>query len=165
MGKLIGGGIVMKVISGGQTGADCAGLDAAHACGLETGGWAPSNYWTERGPDPSLKALGLRAGGSLNDRTARNVLDADATVVFQVRPSPGSDLTLRLALKSGRPVRVYNPWDPKAEAALRDFLETVHPRILNVAGHRESKAPGIYQRVYELLISVLNGSRREAPDA
>src|SRR6266851_2564588 len=52
----------MKVISGGQTGADRAGLDAAAALGLPTGGHAPAGIWTESGADPSLERLGLAAG-------------------------------------------------------------------------------------------------------
>lgn len=144
----------LKVISGGQTGADRAGLDAARACGLPTGGHAPFNYWTERGPDPSLRALGLQAGGSLAWRTERNVWDADATVVFQTRRSPGSDLTADLAQHYGKPFLVMNPWDPGAEETLRQFLEAHRPGILNVAGHRESKAPGIYRKVFALLTSV-----------
>jgi len=144
----------MKIISGGQTGADRAGLDAARDCGLPTGGQAPSNFWTERGPDPTLQALGLQAGGTLAWRTERNVVSADTTVVFQTQPSPGSDLTVRLVRRHGKPILLLNPWDLEAEEKLRDFLATHRPRTLNVAGHRESKAPGIYRQAYGLLVSV-----------
>lgn len=46
--------LLRKVISGGQTGADRAGLEVAHKLGLETGGWAPSGYVTSLGRDRSL---------------------------------------------------------------------------------------------------------------
>lgn len=37
--------MLSKVISGGQTGVDCAALRAAAACGVERGGWCPvSNF-------------------------------------------------------------------------------------------------------------------------
>ncbi|MEK7220713.1 MAG: putative molybdenum carrier protein [candidate division NC10 bacterium] len=144
----------MKVISGGQTGADRAGLDAARACGLATGGYAPSNFWTERGSDPSLKALGLQAGGSLAWRTERNVVSSDASVVFQVRSSPGSNMTVALAARCGKPRVVLNPWEANAETELSHFLKTYRPSILNIAGHRESKAPGISHQVYTLLVKV-----------
>ena len=145
-----------KIISGGQTGADRAGLDAAAALGLPTGGQAPANYWTENGPDVSLNALGLVAGGSLESRTEANVIAAHATVIFATRgQSPGSDLTLRLALKHRKPVIVIDPWGAGAEAALREFLRAHAPRILNVAGHRESQAPGIYRRVFDLMTVAL----------
>lgn len=87
----------MIVISGGQTGADRAALDAARHAGLPTGGYAPSRYWTERGPNASLAEYGLKAGGSLFWRTEQNVLQSDATVVFRTHTSPGSDLTVSLA--------------------------------------------------------------------
>ena len=48
------------VISGGQTGADQAGLRAAQACGIPTGDQAPRGWLTEAGPAP--RAGGIRVG-------------------------------------------------------------------------------------------------------
>ncbi|KAL6067628.1 Molybdenum carrier, variant 4 [Balamuthia mandrillaris] len=60
-------GKVVKIISGGQTGADRAGLEAGRLLGIATGGTAPSNFLTERGPDQTLKRLfGLTADGDLS---------------------------------------------------------------------------------------------------
>ena len=42
----------MKVVSGGQTGADRAGLDAAMVAGLSVGGWCPQGRRAEDGPIP-----------------------------------------------------------------------------------------------------------------
>ncbi|MGH9425849.1 MAG: YpsA SLOG family protein [Terriglobia bacterium] len=44
----------MTIISGGQTGADQAGLRAARAVGFRTGGYAPVGWFTEDGPQPAL---------------------------------------------------------------------------------------------------------------
>lgn len=44
----------MKIISGGQIGADIAALRAAKEHGLETGGWATSRFMTRYGPLPSM---------------------------------------------------------------------------------------------------------------
>jgi hypothetical protein len=41
--------MLKKIVSGGQTGADQAGLKAARAAGIETGGWARS---VRPGPGP-----------------------------------------------------------------------------------------------------------------
>jgi hypothetical protein len=38
-----------KIISGGQTGADIAGIDAAIEHGLSYGGWLPKGRKTEKG--------------------------------------------------------------------------------------------------------------------
>jgi hypothetical protein len=148
----------MRIISGGQTGADRAALDAAAALGVPTGGTAPAGYWTEAGPDPTLRALGLVAEGSVEYRTERNVADADATVIFATRgDSPGSALTLAIARRRGKAVLVIDPWMPGAVERLREFLRQHAPTTLNVAGHRESQAPGIYQRVFDVMTAVLAG--------
>ncbi len=120
----------MKVISGGQTGADRAGLDAAAALGLPTGGQAPAGFWTESGADPSLERLGLAAGGSPELRTERNVLDADATVIFALRaPAAGSELTRALTLRHRKPAIVLDPWAPDAARALVEFLRAQAPTV------------------------------------
>lgn len=51
--------LVEKIISGGQTGADRGGLEAARTLGIPTGGTAPRGYLTETGPDESLREFGL----------------------------------------------------------------------------------------------------------
>jgi putative molybdenum carrier protein len=151
----------VKVISGGQTGADRAGLEAAAALGLPTGGQAPAGFRTEAGADPALKGFGLTAGGLPDSRTERNVVDADATAIFARRTlGPGSELTRTVALKHRKPVVVLDPWAPDAARTLAEFLQVHAPRVLNVAGDRESQAPGIYQRVRELMITVLANLER-----
>src|SRR2546422_9500083 len=103
----------MKVISGGQTGADRAGLDAAAALGLPTGGHAPPGFWTESGADPSLERLGLAAGGSPEFRTERNVLDADAPVIFPPRaPAARGQLTRAPPPRPRKPRTSLHPAPP-----------------------------------------------------
>lgn len=46
---------IEKVISGGQTGADRAALEAAAKLGVPTGGWAPPGFLTSRGKDFALR--------------------------------------------------------------------------------------------------------------
>lgn len=46
--------LLEKVISGGQTGADQAGLKAAKKCGIPTGGFIPPRFVTSNGPSPWL---------------------------------------------------------------------------------------------------------------
>ncbi len=55
--------MITKIISGGQTGADQAGLMVAHRLGLKRGGTAPPGFMTEEGPKPNfLQAMGLVEG-------------------------------------------------------------------------------------------------------
>jgi hypothetical protein len=46
--------MLVRIISGGQTGVDQAALRAARACGLETGGWVRLGWATDDCPVPCL---------------------------------------------------------------------------------------------------------------
>ena len=45
--------MIKKIVSGGQTGADRAGLDAAIECDVEYGGWLPKGRTAEDGILPA----------------------------------------------------------------------------------------------------------------
>ena len=145
------------VVSGGQTGADKAGLVAAYHCGIKTGGYAPLGYRTERGPDLTLASTyGLTELSTVNyfDRTQKNILAADATIIFSTkRSSPGTRATYRLCSEINKPFILLDP-DMHEAYAVRYFLNLHKPDILNVAGNRESKSPGIFDRVCQILIEV-----------
>ena len=49
-----GCGMIERVISGGQTGADQAGLAVAKRLGIPTGGCMPKGWLTEAGPRPDF---------------------------------------------------------------------------------------------------------------
>ena len=48
--------MIKRIISGGQTGADQAGLSVAKRLGIPTGGFVPKGFLTEAGPRPDLAA-------------------------------------------------------------------------------------------------------------
>ncbi len=146
------------VISGGQTGADQAGLMAAIALKIKTGGFAPKNWVTEVGPNPVLKLYGLTEYHlkGYPPRTKANVAWADATIIFSSRPGPGSRLTERYCGQLNKFCSVV-PVDSRAVTVelVRAFLEIVKPTTLNIAGSRESKADGIHDFVYDVLMVTL----------
>lgn len=150
--------MITLIISGGQTGADQAGLIAARARGIATGGWAPNGWRTEQGPFPELRTVyGLMEHETEHDyapRTQANVDMADATVIFGKR-SRGSNLTERLCQLSGKPYI----WIDKAglvnQTKLRLWLIRTQPKTLNVAGNRESMNPGIGSWVRFMLLNIL----------
>ena len=81
--------MIERVISGGQTGADQAGLAVAKRLGVPTGGYLPKGWLTEAGPRPDLGATyGLEEAetAAYPERTERNVLASDGTV--RVRRCP-----------------------------------------------------------------------------
>lgn len=100
--------MLKKVISGGQIGADQAGLRVAKRCGLETGGYINRGFKTIRGPMPSLgEEYGLKEVPSDHYpvRTECNVEQSDGTIRFARNfRSPGEICTLRFCVKYRKPV-------------------------------------------------------------
>lgn len=149
--------LLSKIISGGQTGADRAGLDAAKELGIATGGRCPRLYRTETGSDPSLKQYGLTetASSDYSERTKLNVMDSNGTVIFAdvsngKITSRGSLLTLKTARENNKPC-VVNP----TGAELVKWIKSNDISVLNVAGNRESTSTGIYERVKKVISEVL----------
>lgn len=141
---------LIKIISGGQTGADLAGITAARSLGLKTGGTAPPGFMTDTGPMYLLRNYGLVEGDAdprtYPKRTERNVADSDGTAVFSVKSSPGSRLTISLCWRLKKPL-IINP----SPEQLLDFVKNNNISILNIAGNRERVSPGIYEHVYQVI--------------
>lgn len=147
-----------KVISGGQTGADRAGLDWAISHDLPHGGWCPKGRRSEDGPiDPRYILVETSTPGYLQ-RTEWNVRDSDATLIFTLteRLDGGSKKTAEFAEKLGKPWRHIHPRvHPKYIAR---FLKIHQVKILNVAGKRESSMPGVSKWTVETLEAAIDGA-------
>ena len=90
---------------------------------------------------------------SIRARTKANALGSDGTVWFGDYTSPGGRLTLDSARGAGRPVLlVYGGVTKPSDA--RAWIEAEGVRVLNVAGNRESTAPGIGEKVERFLARV-----------
>lgn len=153
---------IVRVISGGQTGADEAGLKAAAALGLKTGGWMPRGFRTDDGPRPWMRetyGMWENSSSSYQPRTRMNVIEANGTIIFGMVESPGSKLTLRLCNEFAKPALVYEfrngAGEPPDPAPFVGWVNRYRIRTLNVAGNREKTNPGIGQYVYDFLIKVL----------
>ena len=146
---------IKKIVSGGQTGADQAGLDFAIEHGIPHGGWIPKGRLTEAGPLPELYQLQEMPTKSYPKRTEKNVLDSDGTLIVSHRPMKGGTLlTWNLAKKHGKPcLHVDFSVQTVEDAArlLRDWVEVNGVEVLNVAGPRKSKDSRIYEAVKGLL--------------
>jgi hypothetical protein len=151
-----------RVISGGQTGADQAGLAAAKACGIPTGGWMPKGFLTTAGPAPELAAgYGLKEhSGGYADRTGANVRDADATIRFAASfQTYGERCTLRWLREHGKPYLDVDIATPPPHQEVADWLVANRVRVLNVAGNvgpkgKRAKAAGITAFVTAYLVEV-----------
>ena len=95
--------MIEKIISGGQTGADQAGLDAAIELGIPHGGWIPKGRKTEEGPLPAKYKLKEMKTTSYPKRTEKNILDSGGTVIFTFgKLTGGSELTRKFCRKGNR---------------------------------------------------------------
>jgi len=149
----------LTIVSGGQTGADRGALDAAIELGLAHGGWCPAGRLAEDGGIPAHYPLRETGSSRYEERTEKNVVDSDATLlVTRGPPTGGSALTAGLARKHRRPLLHLDlaTTPPAAAAAeLRAWLASHRIAILNVAGPRASHCPGIADDVRNLLVAAL----------
>ena len=90
----------MTIVSGGQTGADRAGLDFAIENGIPHGGWCPNGRKAIDGPIDEKYQLEETPSSNYPQRTEWNARDSDATVIFTLSGTltGGSKLTARLSL-------------------------------------------------------------------
>ena len=95
--------MLRRIISGGQIGADRAGLDFAIHVGLEHGGYVPKGRKAEDGKIAERYNLVELSTTSYPARTKRNTEESDGTVIFSLERllSGGTKLTLGLANKLG----------------------------------------------------------------
>lgn len=158
--------MVRTITSGCQTGADQAGLRAARALEIDTTGYVTRGCRTEDGPRPDLRDLyNLIELESYDykERTRRNVAMADGTVIFGKR-SIGSNTTEELCRIMGKPCCwVYLPKEHRTPtirvhaipASFRLWLALHKVQVLNVAGNRESRNPGIGKLTEQFLMEAL----------
>jgi hypothetical protein len=148
----------MKIISGGQTGADRAALDAAIKLKLPYGGWLPRGRKTENGPLPAHYNLEELDSENYRTRTEQNVIAGDGTLIVSFGPlTGGSALTESFSIKHDRPCLILNlaliSLD-EAVDAVEKWIQRYEIAIMNVAGPRASGEPRIYDAVYKLLLQI-----------
>ena len=132
-----------KVISGGQTGADQAGLVVARRFGIPTGGWMPRGWKTSAGPNPHLgREYGLREHtGDYAERTAANVRDSDGTIRFAGSFRTFGELcTMKWITHYGRPHIDIDIRSPRPVIDIVEWMRKHNICVLNVAGNTEPKS-------------------------
>lgn len=149
-------GLVARLVCGGQSGADRAGVDFALSIGLPWGGWVPHGGWAEDCTHPP--GLGARYPQFIETdvddpdvRTVLNVRDSSATLLvgLGVTISPGTERTREAVEHLSRPCCEILLSSLNASSELRAFLDSFDTEItLNVAGPRESESPGLYRATF-----------------
>ena len=132
-----------QVISGGQTGADQAGLVAARRYGIPTGGWMPKDYLTSTGPAPELaREFGLQEhSGGYADRTEANVRLADGTLRLAASfETLGEKCTLKWIRRHGKPYLDIDRAAPPPVEEVAEWIRQHNIKVLNIAGNVEPKS-------------------------
>jgi hypothetical protein len=138
--------MLMKIVSGGQTGVDRAALDAGLASGIPVGGWCPAGRRAEDGMIPERYPLLEHDSPVYAARTEQNVLDSDATLILnRGELADGTALTVQLARKNLKPFLVVQLEENADPVAVAEWIRELGVKVLNIAGPRESKCPGIHE--------------------
>lgn len=150
----------MKIISGGQTGADIAALITAKKFNLATGGWIPKGFKTLIGPKPEyqeLYNLQEHSSASYPPRTFLNVKNSDATLRFAWDfNSSGEKCTLKAIFQYNK---LYLDVNLKNSIPFTDVVDWIiihNLKVLNVAGNSEKTYSGMTVFVIEYLTEVFN---------
>ena len=166
-----------RIISGGQSGADMGGLDAAIELGIPTGGTAAAGFQQETNEGSKIKntelntKYGLKEGaitkregayGTYDDvyyqRTIDNAQEADGTIWFGNPNSPGGILTLKDTTQQGKVKPLINPTNAEE---IRKWIIDNNIKVLNVAGNREKSKPGIYNTTKTMLVEALTPVKQD----
>ncbi len=138
---------------------DRAALDAAIALDIEHGGWCPLGRIAEDGPIRDCYLLQEHPSPKYSDRTKRNVMDSDATLVLYRSVLQGGTLrTIGYAQSLNKPCIKVRLTHPGRLDRVREWIVTNRVRTLNIAGPRASKEPDIYQIALDYLMRLLGDS-------
>ncbi len=150
---------IEKIVSGGQTGVDRATLDVAIELGIPHGGWVPAGRLAEDGIMPECYNVLETPSSDPAQRTEWNVRDADATLIISNgRLIGGSQLTLEMAKKYEKHylhIDLSVVTETEAINQIKDWLNSVDCKVLNVAGPRNSEDLEIYQNAKIILSNSL----------
>ncbi len=142
--------MLAKIISGGQTGADRAALDAGMESGFPIGGSCPAGRLAEDGPI-DLKYPLEEIEGGYESRTRKNVEDSDGTAIFyEGNLHGGTEKTVAFCIDLAKPHKMIDIDLVPVDVAIHEVLSFVADykiRVLNVAGPRQSHCPSIYTYV------------------
>lgn len=164
---------IEKVISGGQTGADRAGLIAARAWGIPTGGYVPRGFLTTDGLAPELAVYGLvELGNGYRERTIRNIIESDATIIVASNvDSAGTKLTIKTLRENKKPFVVVEydseesiedwVYQPALKKSIDMIASIGYNPTINIAGNSAVTCPRAYAftlHFLNILFDITNGN-------
>ena len=157
--------LISKIISGGQTGVDRGAIEAALELGFPYGGLIPKGRLAEDGAVPvKFDRMEVAPRKDYLFRTEWNVTHSDATLIIARKVARAGALheeltggtlrTERFAIDHAKPRLVL--FSQNLESAFAWLLRVAaqlqrEDIVLNVAGPRESKCPGIQESTYRFI--------------
>ncbi|NQV02513.1 MAG: molybdenum cofactor carrier [Bacteroidia bacterium] len=142
----------LKIISGGQTGVDRAALDFAQLHGISCAGYCPEGRLAEDGRIPDSYPLRETDSSDYMERTEKNILSSDGTLILHLGPMTGGTLyTDQFAKSGGKPLYCLDLQELIPVDRFWEWVNLNKIRYLNIAGPRESQHPGIYRKTLEAL--------------
>ena len=155
--------LISKIVSGGQTGVDRGALEAALDLGFSYGGYIPKGRRAEDGMVPlKFAAMTEDTRKDYLHRTELNVINSDATLILSrtKEQTGGTKRTIEFCEKHGRPYWIENPDSPSETDRGLEFIYWIEATLqwgctINVAGPKETKAPGIERATYQYIKRVL----------
>lgn len=99
--------MIIKIISGGQTGVDLAALDSAIELNIPHGGYCPKGRLYENGRIPEKYNLVEAKTEEYSERTILNLTESDGALVFLPRDAveilDGTRLTIEELKRKNKP--------------------------------------------------------------
>ncbi len=142
----------LEIVSGGQSGVDRAALDSALTWNLPVGGWCPAGRRAEDGPISRRYPMRETPTNNYLQRTRWNVRDSDGTLILGTEStSQGTAATLLAAITYGKPLMRAELDQVELAPSVAEWMRVHHIHKLNIAGPRESEAPGAYQHACRFL--------------
>lgn len=148
----------MRIISGGQTGVDRAALDFGLEHGIEIGGFCPKGRIAEDGLIDLRYGLTELSNSNYSQRTLKNVVSSDATLIIYYEKLSGGTLNTRdYCMEQKKPFLLIDVSQKTLDSYGKEVLDWIlknNVQILNLAGPRHSKCELCYGLTKSLLAFV-----------
>jgi hypothetical protein len=116
------------------------------------GAWCPKGRIAEDGPIDPKYPLKETSSPNYALRTEKNIREADGTLILTKGPANGGTaLTIELAIELEKPHLIIDLYKKGNPIKVKEWGEKNKIEILNVAGPRESKVPGIHDKAVDFL--------------
>ena len=126
--------------------------------GLPVGGYIPKGKLGEDEQVPDKYPVMETRSKDYKSRIKRNVIESDGTLFINICPmKSGTTLTAKLALETNKPLMIIQLDQDYQRTAVIKWFQENKIQILNIAGPRESKIPGIHDQAKKFLNQILSG--------